>query len=200
MGTFRMLGLIVMISLFMGCQEQYSQPYEPAKDPEVKEGVVKRGEYLVTTIGCADCHSPKRPGTLGPEDIPELKLSGYPGQKELPEITTDALDKGWILMTGDLTAAVGPWGISFASNLTSHETGIGTWEKEQFRRAIREGKFKGQQTGRTLLPPMPWQNYAHLTYEDIDAIFAYLQSTTPVKNAVPAPIPPDEISARNGRY
>jgi hypothetical protein len=40
---------------------------------------------------------------------------------------------------------------------------------------------------------MPWQNYAVLKDEDISAIFAYLKSTPPVKNVVPAPIPADQI-------
>lgn len=198
--TTRILALVmILLNPLTGCQEKYAQPPEQPVDVEANQRTLKRGEYLVTTIGCADCHSPKRPGALGPEEIPELKLSGYRGDKELPDINTEPLEKGWILMSGDLTAAVGPWGISFASNLTSDETGIGTWSKEQFRRALKEGKFKGQKNGRTLLPPMPWQNFAHLTNEDIDAIFAYLQDTKPVRNAVPAPIPPDQISSRENK-
>jgi len=27
---------------------------------------IKRGEYLVSIIGCDDCHSPKRMGPMGP--------------------------------------------------------------------------------------------------------------------------------------
>lgn len=36
------------------------------------EELVARGEYLVTIMGCNDCHSPKRMGANGPELIPEL--------------------------------------------------------------------------------------------------------------------------------
>ncbi len=97
------------------------------------------------------------------------------------------------MLTGDLTSAVGPWGVSFAANLTSDPTGIGSWTEENFKRALKEGKYKGMPGGRTLLPPMPWQNFANISDEDVSAIFAYLKSTKPVKNVVPAPIPPDQL-------
>ena len=34
------------------------------------EDKVKHGEYLVTIMGCNDCHSPKKMGPNGPEIIP----------------------------------------------------------------------------------------------------------------------------------
>ena len=77
---------------------------------------------------------------------------------------------------------------SFAVNLTSYATGIGKWKEENFLRAIRDGKFKGLENGRSLLPPMPWFVYKNMTDEDLKAIFAYLKSTKPVVNAVPAPM------------
>jgi hypothetical protein len=53
------------------------------------------------------------------------------------------------------------------------------------------GKHMG--AGRPILPPMPWQNLSQAIDEDLRTIFAYLKSLPPVKNAVPAPIPPDEL-------
>ena len=97
---------------------------------------------------------------------------------------------GWALMSMDLTAAVGPWGTSFAANLTSDATGIGNWTEEQFERALRHGLYKGLEGSRPLLPPMPWQNLVNMKPEDMKAVFAYLKSTKPVENVVPAPIPP----------
>jgi hypothetical protein len=44
--------------------------------------------------------------------------------------------------------------------------------------------------GRPLLPPMPFPMYKHMPDEDLEAIFAYLQSIPPIKNRVPQPIPP----------
>lgn len=156
---------------------------------------IARGKYLVTTIGCADCHSPKRMTERGPEEIPELALSGHPAGDTLPPLSMDAMQKGWMLMTGDLTAAVGPWGISFSANLTSDDTGIGNWTMERFKTAMREGKLKGDKGGRMMLPPMPWQNFAKLSDEDLESMFKYLQSTEPVENAVPAPIPPTKLDS-----
>jgi len=58
---------------------------------------------------------------------------------------------------------------------------------------MTQGNYKGLENGRMLLPPMPWPNYRHLSDEELEAIFAYLQSTRPVKNVVPAPIAPNDL-------
>ena len=50
--------------------------------------------------------------------------------------------------------------------------------------------YKGLEGSRPLLPPMPWQNLVNMKPEDMKAVFAYLKSTKPVENVVPAPIPP----------
>lgn len=159
----------------------------------VNEQLVQRGEYLVTISGCHDCHSPKRMGTNGPERIPELLLSGFPADRPVEPIDQKVLQQGWVLFTPDLTAAVGPWGVSFAANITSDPTGIGNWKEDNFIRAMKEGKFKGIEVTRTLLPPMPWENYSRMTDEDLKAIFAYLKTTRAVQNIVPAAIPPGDI-------
>jgi hypothetical protein len=103
--------------------------------------------------------------------------------------STDAVKEGWMLFGSDLTTAVGVWGQSYAANLTSDATGIGNWKEEQFIKAIREGKFKGLDNTRPLLPPMPWFVYKNLTDDDLKSIFAFLKSTKPVKNVVPEPKP-----------
>ncbi len=149
---------------------------------------MKRGEYLVTIMACHDCHSPKVFGPKGPKPDPERMLSGHPHNMAVPRADTSLL-KSWVLFNGHSTAAVGPWGISFAANITSDQTGIGSWSLEQFKRAIREGKSKGLANNRDLLPPMPWPLYAHLKNEDVEAIFTYLKSVKPVKNVPPPPIP-----------
>jgi len=89
----------------------------------------------------------------------------------------------------DLTAWVGPWGISFASNLTPDaETGMGRWTVEQFIQTMRTGKHLG--IGRPVLPPMPTEALAAMTDSDLKALFSYLKSLKAIKNLVPAPIPP----------
>lgn len=184
----------LLLIFFTACNDGNYQ--EKNQDPQMSlNDSIKRGQYLVKTIGCHDCHSPKRMGERGPEEIPELALSGFQQTDSLPPINKTTMDSGWMLMKGDLTAFVGPWGVSYAANITSDDTGIGNWTVEQFKRAMKEGKLKGEKNGRTLLPPMPWENFAKMTDEDLESMFKYLQSTTPVENAVPAPIPPTKLDS-----
>jgi hypothetical protein len=157
------------------------------------EDSVKRGSYLVATIGCGDCHTPKTMTPQGPQYIQALTLSGYRSNVPLPKVEKNAMKLGWVLFTGDLNASVGPWGISYAANLTPDQTGIGNWPVEDFMRAMKQGKFKGMEAGRDLLPPMPWQNFANLTDEDVKAIFVYLKTIPPVNNVVPAAVAPPDI-------
>jgi len=173
--------------VFVACQD--SAASEEQSISMTKEEMVKRGAYLVNAIGCDDCHSPKRMGANGPEIIPELRLSGYPSERPITKADTNVVKKGWMLFADDLTTAVGPWGQSFAANLTSDVTGTGNWKEEQFIKAIREGKYKGLDNTRPLLMPMPWFVYRNLTDEDLKSIFAFLQTTKPVNNVVPAPRP-----------
>ena len=58
-----------------------------------------------------------------------------------------------------------------------------------FIKTIREGKHQGE--GRPLLPPMPWQEYANMTDDDLKAVWAYLRSIPAINNPVPDPVPPD---------
>lgn len=155
--------------------------------------LVKRGEYLVSSIGCDDCHSPKRMGAQGPEVIPELRFSGYPANRPIAKPEAAALKSGFMLFAPDLTMAVGPWGTSFAANITPHETGIGAWTEQNFLTAIKHGKAKGIESNRFLLPPMPWGVYRNLTDEDLKSIFAYLKSVPAIENRVPAPLPPAKL-------
>jgi len=178
---------VVASVVFIACKD--SAASEEKSTVITKEEMVKRGAYLVNTIGCDDCHSPKRMGANGPEIIPELRLSGYPSERPITKADTNVVKKGWMLFADDLTTAVGPWGQSFAANLTSDVTGTGNWKETQFIKAIREGKYKGLDNTRPLLMPMPWFVYRNLTDDDLKSIFAFLQTTKPVNNVVPSPKP-----------
>lgn len=156
---------------------------------------VVRGEYLVTIMGCHDCHSPKKMGPRGPELDSSRLLSGHPANAPLAPVDVKALES-WVLFSHSATAFVGPWGTSFAANLTSDPSGIGAWTEEQFFKAIRQGKYKGLDNARSLLPPMPWPVYAAATDEDLRAIFAYLKSTRPISNVAPAPRSLQEVAQR----
>ncbi|GAB4020381.1 c-type cytochrome [Spirosoma koreense] len=170
-------------------------PAPASRRPAVRQPapgqLIKRGEYLVAIAGCADCHAPKKMTPQGPAPDRDRFLSGYDGAQPLGTYDKNLVKTGqWVLFNGQNTAFVGPWGVSFAANLTPDATGIGNWSLEQFSRAMRQGKFKGAATGRPLLPPMPWPNYTNLTNEDMKAVFAYLKSLKPIANSVPAPVPP----------
>lgn len=187
-----MLGFGLAFTL-SSCNTQENKTEKPAVSVNSEKEIIQRGEYLVTTMGCNDCHSPKKMGPKGPEIIPELLLSGYPSDRPIVKFDSPLIKQGFAQLYPDLTAAAGPWGVSFAANLTSDETGIGNWSEDQFKMALTKGKYKGLEHERMLLPPMPWFNFVNLKDEDAHAMFQYLKSLKPVKNAVPMPITPDKM-------
>jgi len=156
---------------------------------------VERGHRLVIGGACHDCHSPKIMTEVGPKVDSSKMLSGHPENAPYPKINLEALQPGnWILFAPDLTTFVGPWGLSFAANLTSDSaTGIGAWTEANFVNAIRKGKHMGMDNGRPIMPPMPWDNYNNLSDSDLKSIYAYLQTTIPINNRVLAPYSPDEV-------
>jgi hypothetical protein len=154
---------------------------------------VARGAYLVSIAGCHDCHTPWVVGPKGPHADMTRALIGHPQDVKIAE--PPSLGEGpWVWAgAGTNTAFAGPWGISFTANLTPDpETGLGKWTEEMFIATIRTGRHQG--VGRPVLPPMPVQVYANMSDDDLKAVFAYLQSLTPVRNRVPAPIDPPEES------
>lgn len=154
------------------------------------ESQIAYGEHLVTILDCNVCHTPKKMSDKGPVMDMERMLSGRPADRPNLDIDRKEVEAKGLTVTGDLTEWAGPWGVSYAGNLTPHETGIGTWTEEQFFLAMKEGKYKGLPGSRTLLPPMPWESFSHMTDDELKAIFAYLKSIKPVENLVPAPQPP----------
>lgn len=155
-----------------------------AQSPEI----VKRGEYLVTTSGCHDCHTPFKLGPNGPEPDMSRMLSGHPEQMQLPPAPKLAMP--WAMASAATnTAHAGPWGVSFTANLTPDaDTGLGRWTPKDFKETIRTGRHLGR--GREILPPMPIPAYKHFNDADLDAIFAYLRTIPAVKNRVPEPLSP----------
>ena len=152
---------------------------------------IKRGEYLSILGGCNDCHSPKLMTPKGPEPDPARVLSGHPASAQVPTVPPGMFGPGqWAALTNEhFTAWAGPWGISFAANLTPDAaTGLGGWTATQFIQTMRTGKHLG--AGRPILPPMPVYALAAMTDPDLKALFAYLKSLKPVQNQVPAPVPP----------
>jgi len=150
---------------------------------------VERGKYIVHSFGCMDCHTPVVMGPSGPMSDETRLLSGHPSDLALPPAPT--LPPGpWVAtVSASMTAWAGPWGTSFTANLTPDpETGLGKWSEQEFVDTMRSGRHLGR--GRAILPPMPWQQIANMTDEDLRSIFAYLQSIPPIANRVPQPLPP----------
>ncbi len=186
---------VLGFAVIAGCSSKGADTTEVANKVATEAELVARGMYLVTVAGCPDCHSPKVFNEHGMQIDKERFMSGHPEGTVLPEIDTKALNPGhWVLFSGDLTAAVGPWGITYAKNLTPDETGIKGWTSEVFTKAMRTGKHMGLEAERPIMPPMPWENVAKMTDEDLNAVFTYLQSLKPVKNIVPNPKAPNQLT------
>lgn len=159
------------------------------KAADAKAARIARGEYIVKTSACTDCHTPVKMGPNGPEPDLAHFLAGHPASLVMPPAPT--LPPGpWIATVGaTMTAWSGPWGTSFTANLTpDKETGIGAWTEKEFVDTIRTGRHLGR--GREILPPMPWPVYRNLTDEDLGSVYDYLQSIPAISNRVPAPLPP----------
>ncbi|HUN96054.1 MAG TPA: cytochrome c [Bradyrhizobium sp.] len=82
---------------------------------------------------------------------------------------------------GGLSLAT-PFGAIMTPNLTPDDaTGIGRWSKDDFARAMHEGRGRD---GGYLYPAFPYPYYTNVTRQDLDAIYDYLRTLTPVTNAV----------------
>ncbi len=118
-----------------------------------------RGKYMVESVtGCVYCHSEL-----------DWKARGYP-----VKAGTEASGRSWA-----------EEGIPFltAPNISADpETGGGRWSDDMYARAIREGIGHD---GRALFPLMPYQNYRHMSDEDLASVVVYIRSLPPVKKALP---------------
>lgn len=128
------------------------------------ETQLERGKYLVTVMGCTDCHTPG--SFLGHPDMTKF-LGG-----------------------SDVGFAIPGMGVFVGRNLTPDKaTGLGNWTTQQIVTAFTTGV---RPDGRILAPIMPWEDFAHLTKSDALAIAAFLKSLPPVDHAVPGPFGPSE--------
>jgi len=129
-------------------------PYNPGMKVPADE--VGMGKYLVDNIGCFHCHS-KSLQSLNYLDIEQTK--GY--------------------MAGGTKFEDEKGNTVIASNITvDKNTGIGNWTKLQFRKAVKDGEAPN----RHLHPPMP--KLDRLSDKEVDAIYSYLQTVTPVYHNV----------------
>jgi len=157
-------------------------------------GDPKRGAYLVSIMGCHDCHTPFKMGPNGPEPDMTRALSGHPEQIGALKAANVGPEPWTWASAATNTAFSGPWGISYTFNLTpDRNTGIGIWTEEMFITAIRTGKHMGH--ARPILPPMPWPVYRNATDDDLKAVFAYLRTLEPITNHVPDAVPTEPVAS-----
>jgi hypothetical protein len=126
-----------------------------------KDNKIEYGKYMTNASGCRECHTQAERGQI----IPELE---YSGGREF------SFPDGSVCRSANITP--------------DKETGIGAWTPELFVR-----RFKMFKDSTYVLPSvakgefnsyMPWTMYAGMEEEDLEAIFAYLQTLTPIKNSV----------------
>jgi len=135
-------------------------------------------------------------GANGPEPDMTRALTGHPEQ--IGALPPAVHSEGPWIWSGAATntAFSGPWGVSYAANLTPDQnTGLGIWTEEMFIQAIRTGRHMG--VSRPINPPMPWPAFRNASDADLKAIYAYLRSLKPVTNHVPDYVPPVETRSSN---
>lgn len=167
--TVLFIGVIIVISI---------------QSVESQNDMVERGKYLVDAVAaCGYCHTPR----TGAEYNMGMYLAGHTSGEPYPRYDFMSMRQlNILLVTGmSLTSFSGPFGTSFATNLTpDNETGLGEWTEKMFIDAMRTGRHQGNKVNRKIFPPMPTKHYAQMNDADLKAIWAYLRTINPVKNEV----------------
>jgi mono/diheme cytochrome c family protein len=126
---------------------------------EVTPERLARGKYIFNLADCDGCHTPRDFSRFDGPAIESRRGAGnvFPPEMGLP-------------------------GVVAPPNITPDpETGIGQWTDGEKIRAIREGVDRN---GRALFPMMPYENFRHMSDEDVYSLVAYLNSLPPVRNVV----------------
>lgn len=191
-----LVGILSVTALAVGLTAAVKSEAAGARPPAAKKAAnaaqIARGEYLVRTAGCNDCHTPMRYDPKLGMPAPDMTrmLSGHPQGAPNPQGTLGPKDMALIGPT--FTAFKMQFGTVYVRNLTPDPTtGLGRWTPEQFVQAMRSGILP--ESNRAILPPMPWMSVGTMTDEDLRAMFAYLQSIPPIVNAVPEPAVPPQV-------
>lgn len=131
----------------------------PVPHPD-ESNAVRYGEYLANIAGCVECHTQERKGEL----VTEMRFAG--GREFF----------------------VGPYSVRTANITPEMETGIGAWSEQRFFEKFRN---YARMTSDTLPPAsqenftlMPWTNYTKLTDAELHALYSFLRTVKPIRNAV----------------
>ena len=189
MNRIRIHAVVMFTALaLLGCAGE--QPYDPLEDYEqlnittvidapgpepgrysaIDCDAIDRGEYLVELLGCGVCHT--NGAFDGAPDLNSLLAGSQTG------------------IAWESPLGVERPGVVYPPNITpDEETGIGLWSDNQVADALSAGIGRH---GSRRIAAMPWQGYAKLTSDDVDAIVAYLKSIRPIRHMVPDPVQPGQ--------
>ncbi len=129
---------------------------EPGQRPAATDRVAY-GKYLVTFASCADCHTPVDDKA---QPLPGMDFAG---------------GREFSLPTGTV----------YSANITPARTGIGAWTRDAF---VSRFKLYAGDTPQPVVGTgeknsiMPWTMYAHMSEQDLSAIYDYLRTVTPIEN------------------
>jgi cytochrome c2 len=133
----------------------FAYPTKPIALPD-SNNKVALGKYLVSNLGCNDCHA------ADVTKVNALEIEKTPGFMGGGSNWTDVNRK-----------------VLYAANITFDvETGIGSWSEADFRRAMHDGI---RPDGKPLLYPM--ERKVQLTDHEINSIYAYLKTAPHLKNS-----------------
>lgn len=158
-------GVMALILIGIGMAGTYLKVFLPdvgqPRPKPAENDRVAYGAYIINASGCVDCHSKvDEKGVL-------IKGSEFGGGRKFGQ----------------------PAGIIRSPNITfDRESGIGHWTKEMFVqlfKAYADSSYASPKlTPADLNSPMPWLMYSGMKNEDLEAIYAYLQSLKPIHNQV----------------
>jgi len=126
-----------------------------------KTDLLAYGAYMTNAAGCAECHTQVDKGQI----IPEVIFGG--GREfQVPDGSTVV-----------------------SSNISpDKETGIGTWSNEVFVqrfKAYADSTYVSENVAAGEFNTiMPWTMYGQMEPEDLEAIYTYLKTVTPISNRV----------------
>ena len=121
---------------------------------------VALGRYLTKVAGCQYCHTPHNKGKA---DESKRLAGGFKFKFSNGNVVT-------------------------SPNLTPHEdTGLGLWERDDFIETFKQ--YQDSSNIAKVNPEgfntvMPWAMYSGMKVSDLNAIFSYLQSITPIEHSV----------------
>lgn len=130
----------------------WPEPFDsPAHTPD-RSDPVAYGKYLATVARCEFCHTPKGPRSM----------QGFEGRE---------FSGGMPFFLNGRTM--------YTMNLTPHESGLGSWTREQFIQLFksRVARVETEPTANTL---MNWNAFGQMSDADLGALYDFFMSLPPV--------------------